>query len=544
MNNFYEFIKKDIESKKNLLSTLPTKTKTNKRKYNQELEKIRKKYDEYRLSTRNYLVAKSKKIDIKDNREDVDKLKKKILELNNVKFLLNPTNTYLEKMGFDELLYKINNFDTFNFDSLNDIINGFLDKFSLVGILLTGDDFDYTCYVHEYMTSYLKASRSASKDYSKVSEIFEQIYWVNPDLIHHIELNFRKLIKINEKKFTNYIVELQKEVMEKNGITNYAACLEKLQEQYIDLNLYKRENVSDIIELSKKNVINIEQYMPGNKVRTMAFMSLIPEGIDYSDNKTMKKICFSLEKLRDNIDEFNNYLLFEPLFLNFKEEYEKLIPTGDKKEEYKGLKLVLDEIEKKENELDKLNKKIFGGRPGLFEFKNDNDLKKLKAESVIKAKELYDLYRKYDEEYFKDKVMSILSNTLTVSDLLNLYYSFDYLKKLVIQKVFKLTDYDSIVRHSKEFDEFAMNPTNVIVTGIPVFESVNIPRIIANKYRLNNIKMTEEDLSPENLKILENKLLLILRVDKKNSSNITIDDVWFISQVDKIIEKENKNANV
>ena len=171
-------------------------------------------------------------------------------------------------------------------------------------------------------------------------------------------------------------------------------------------------------------------------------------------------------------------------------------------------------------------------------------MKKLKAESVIKAKELYDLYRKYDEEYFKDKVMSILSNTLTVSDLLNLYYSFDYLKKLVIQKVFKLTDYDSIVRHSKEFDEFAMNPTNVIVTGIPVFESVNIPRIIANKYRLNNIKMTEEDLSPENLKILENKLLLILRVDKINSSNITIDDVWFISQVDKIIEKENKNANV
>ena len=56
--------------------------------------------------------------------------------------------------------------------------------------------------------------------------------------------------------------------------------------------------------------------------------------------------------------------------------------------------------------------------------------------------------------------------------------------------------------------------------------------------------MTEEDLSPENLKILENKLLLILRVDKINSSNITIDDVWFISQVDKIIEKENKNANV
>ena len=37
-------------------------------------------------------------------------------------------------MGFDDLIYQISNYDTFNFNSLNDIINGFLDKFEQAGI--------------------------------------------------------------------------------------------------------------------------------------------------------------------------------------------------------------------------------------------------------------------------------------------------------------------------------------------------------------------------------------------------------------------------
>ena len=40
MNNFLEFIQKDIEAKKKMLSTLPIKTKTDKKKYNEEVDKI------------------------------------------------------------------------------------------------------------------------------------------------------------------------------------------------------------------------------------------------------------------------------------------------------------------------------------------------------------------------------------------------------------------------------------------------------------------------------------------------------------------------
>ena len=547
MKNFYEFIKKDIDAKKTLIGSLPTKTKTNKRKFNQTLDDIKDTYEDYKANIKNYLIAKARKLDIEEEKHNIEKLKEKIEELEHLKFLLNPSNTYFEKMSFDSLLYKINNFNTLNFDSLNDIINEFLDKFELVGIALKGKDFDYTCYVQEYMSSFLDVRYHVTKNYNKVSEIFEQIYWVNPELINHIELNFRKLIKEHEKKFESYIITLQKEVMNKNNISNYAACLEKLQEAYIDLNMADIESISEIIDGAKNGSINIEQYFEDNKTRKSAFDSLISENIDITVPKEMEKVCKSLDKLRLNIQEYQNYIEFKVFFNYFKEEYINLIPTGEQKNTKdakveKSSKKVQDEINKHELELQKLNKKIFSGRPGLFEFKSDNDLNRIKRESVYLANELYKLYKNYDSEIFKEKIMDMLSHTLSVSDILNLYYSHDYYKKITLQNVYNLKDYDTILKYSENFDLFAMNPTNIIMMGVPIFKEINIPEIIANKYRLNNIKIIEDDLSEENLDSLLNKILLILRINNINNSKISVEEIWFLAEVEKIISKESKKS--
>ena len=176
-NSFLEFINKDIEGKKNLLQSLPTRTKTNKKAFNKEIEGMLAKYKEYEANIYKYITVKAKSIDVKDSSQSLEKTKERVVALERVKFLLNPENTYLEKMGFDTLLYQINNYYTLNFKSLNAIINGFFDKFELAGIYLNGDDFDYTCYVHEYMNSYLEVRVSQNKDYKRVSEIFERIYW-------------------------------------------------------------------------------------------------------------------------------------------------------------------------------------------------------------------------------------------------------------------------------------------------------------------------------------------------------------------------------
>lgn len=540
MNNFLEFIKKDIEAKKTIISTMPTKTKTNINKYNEKVEQIEEKYEEYRTLTRNYLLAKSKSFQIKEEPKNIENITKELTDLEHVRFLLNPFNTYFEKMGFDTLLYQLSNYYTFNFNSLNEIINGFLDKFELAGICLNSNDFNYTCYVNEYMTAFLEVRYKKTKSYERVSEIFEQIYWANPEIIGHIELNFRKLIRKNEKKFANYIAKLQKDVTAKYRIPNYGYCLEKLQGTHLELALLKKETISDIIKLSKDGTIDIEQYLETSKARKSAFDSLLSESFDIDDKKSVERATIALEKLQENLEEYEDYLEFKPLFDRFKEQFEKLLPTPGKKPEENVLRKIEAQIIRREEELEKMNRSILGRKGGLFNFKNYSDLKRLKTESVYKAKELYELYKKYDEEYFKDKVMRILNKTLSVSDLLNLYESFDQYKKLEIQKVYNITNYDEIIEYSNRFDKFAGNPANIIVTGVPVFEPINIAKVIVNKYALNSIHLAEEELTKESLKTVQNKISLILRIFKIKNSQTNVDRIWFMTQVHKIRVKEKK----
>ena len=537
MNNFLDFILKDIDTKTQVLSAMPIKTKTNKKKYNEKISEYQKKYTDYKSNLRNYLLAKSRSFEIKDKENvDFNALNERVTALEHVKFLLNPANTYLEKMEFDVLLYQLSNYNTFNFNSLNEIINGFLDKFALAGIPLTKEDFNYTCYVEEYMASFLEIREKKIEGHERLANVFEQIYWVNPDIIEHIELNFRKLIRKNEKKFTAYINDLQKKAMADNQVNNYMDCLEKIQNAYQDIHNANRESVADIIEACEKGEMDINSFMQDSKIRSSAYEFLVPETVDKNDVAAMQKVCIVLERLETNVIEYNGYMSFEKMIQNFKEEYKDVKKVELKKGEVSGLRSVLNKIEDGEQELEKLNKRIAGNKNPFFDFKNEMDLKQLKSKSVMKAKELYELYQKYDEEYFKDKVMEIINPTLTVKDVLNLYASFDYFKKKAIQNTFKLTNYEDVKRYSEDFDKFATNPMNVIMEGVPVFEETNIPKVIVNKYRLNGIKIDEMDLSIDNIQNLLNRIQLILRIHKIETSTLSVEKIWFMIQVRNLLQ--------
>ncbi len=545
MNNFLDFILKDIETKTSVLATLPTKTKTHVKKYNATVEEYVKKYTDYKTNLKNYLLAKSRSFEVKnEEKTSVDSLTSHVDALEHVKFLLNPTNTYFEKMGFDELLFQLSNYNTFNFTSLNELINGFLDKFQIAGISLIQEDFDYTCYVKEYMASFLDVRSKKIEGHEKLSEVFEQIYWVNPDIIAHIELNFRKLIRKNAKKFESYIEKVQKEWMEKEQVTNYLDCVEKIKSAYQSYQVASKENVHELVLGCEKGEIDISSLLQESKVRSAAYEALVPETVLFSDIEAMGKVCTVLEKLEANVLEYSKYMEFEPLITAFKNEYQKAVtelPKPEpKKGEISGLKEVLNKIENGEQELEKLNRKISGTKNPFFDFKNEMEIKQLKAKSVVKAKELYELYAKYDEEYFKEKVLDILNPTLTVLDVLHLYSSFDYFKKKALQKAFHLTTYDDIKRYSESFDLFAMNPSNVIVSGILVFDETNIPKTIVNKYRLNGIKIDEMDLSIDNIQNLLNRIKLILRIHLVETSTLSVEKIWFMSQVRKLMEKEEQ----
>lgn len=68
-NNFLNFIEEDITTKKTLISTLPLRTKTNKKKYNEKIEEIQEKYIAYKNHLKKYIALKSKNNDIPQERK-------------------------------------------------------------------------------------------------------------------------------------------------------------------------------------------------------------------------------------------------------------------------------------------------------------------------------------------------------------------------------------------------------------------------------------------------------------------------------------------
>lgn len=535
MNNFLEFINKDIEGKKEQLAALPVRTKVNKKKYNETIDKMTLKYNQYKDNVYKYLTVKAKNLIKLKKQEEDEELIEYINKLEGAKNLLNPFNTFVEKMGFDSLLFQFNCCYTLNFKSLNYIINGFLDKFELAGIILEESDFNYTCYVKQYMESFLEVRNKGDKDYSKISEIFEQIYWLNPELIQHIDLNFRKLLRNHANKFNSYLSSLKNEVKESLNLKNYEDCLNRLVAAYTDLNNSCKESIEDVVRLSVEGSIDIEHYKEDNKVRKVAFNTLLGEDFDITRTNKFNRVCEDLDKLKYNLYEFSNYLTFEPLFEEFKKQFSKLENDGNKKN--KEIKEAEIKIIKMEEELDKLNKKIASGKKSFFGGKlSEIDIKNLKIDSVLKAKELYELYKVYEKEYFKDKVETIISNNMSVSDLLRLYSSFDYFKKLTIQNVFEVEGYDDIADLADKFDSFANNPLNNIMEGALVFGEFDIPSTIINKYRLSGIEVEEDSLNDDNINALINKINVVIRTNIIQNSNIPMDKIWFVTKVNKYKE--------
>lgn len=541
MNNFLNFIEEDIEAKKTLIDTLPTKTKVNKRKYNEKIDLISKKYEAYKNSLLKYINSKNSKLKIKADSKNLEKLSEQVANLEHVRFVLNPLNTYVEKIGFDSLLYEMNHYSEFQFNSLNKILNKFIEKFELINVKLSSEDFDYTCYVKEYMTAFLDVNKEKTGKYETVSKVFEEIYWANPNLIEHIELNMRCLIKVYSNDFEKYIRKVQKEVKVEYNIKSYDDCLKKLNKAYLDLKAAEEETINDIIIKAQTKEIDISDYLEDSKVRNEAYTSLSIDSLNLENKSESENFYDSICKLKENLIEYSNYREFIPLMMDFKTQYEKYINT-DKKEINSKSKELEQQIEQKEKELKKINKKI--NNKGFIKFKklSKEEMKMLKTESINLANDLYKKYKEFEREYFNSKVLCNLNKAFTISNFLELYYSFDYFKKIAIKKVFGLSNYDELINFSENFDIFAMNLNNVIMSGVFLFDKEDVSSIIVRKYRLSKINIVDDDLHTDNIENIINKITLLLRINKIENSETTVQKIWFMTKVKEIndIEKENK----
>lgn len=540
MNNFLDFINEDIEAKKTLLSSMPTNNKTNVKKYNEKIDSTIETYNEYKENVKKYLKAKSETFEEKEKKDSIDteSLKKKVKALKHLVVILNPLNTYIEKLEIDDLMFDIKNYSSISFDKLNEIFNTLIDIFASADIKLESENFNTTYYVLKYMSTLFKIRNQKSKDYSELSDTFEKIYWFNPEIIEHIELNFRILLKKNDKQFKIYISKLTKKLMEEYNIEDYEDAKKKYKEAYNELENSQKEDVNDLINLEKKGAIDIKNYFEDSKYRISTYEALIINPEDKDESRFYK----SLEKLKQNALEYRNYINYKIVFDSFKEEY----PVTTKEFDSSKLKELETSINEKEEELEKINKKIFAKdgkeEKKIFEFaskKTEESLKKLKIESIKIAKEIYDLYQVYDKEKIKEMITPNISSTTLIDDVLKIYASFNYYRKSTIEKALKIDNYNELLIEDKKFKDFAANPNNIVINGIYLYEESDVPKIITNKYRFENINVHEDEVS-DNIDALLEKINFALRVNVINNSELNAEKIWFIKEVDSLINNTKK----
>jgi len=448
-------LKQGIEVSKNILDTLPKNNIKNKNKYKSTLEITKYNYD----IILNNIVKEINKRKDKYSRvfedETLIEQENKIKFIKDNLFLLNKYNTPYEKFGFDKILYELNHFYKDDLDNTNSNILECVNLFKNAGINITSSDFNYSEYANKYMEVLLNSNEE------EIKKSFEKLYWQCPEILKHIELNFKHLYYKYENVFSKYALSLKDDFVksyEDNVLKIYRNLVLKYNDNesnslytYLNKFLNKELNISDY------HTSKVEKYY-----------EMFTD--DYKDN--FDKINGEINKFSLSNIEYKNYSYFNYIIEDLKKIYKE-------KDNYKNaLKNKLKLISKKEKTLFAFNKKNKG-----------KEKINIKISNLINELEV--LYKELDDDVFYDKVYNYLNEDSSIYDALSLACS----HYLYIVKCMKKNEKEgSFKEEQNKLINFILSPYNNIITNIAISEEKDLPLIISDRYKLSNIKITKENL--------------------------------------------------
>lgn len=532
--NVKEIINTQIDVDKEILSVLPKNNKKNLQAYKDKAAEIKQTYNTYLDEILSEMKRRIVKIKSIQPDPKIEKLTQELKYMDKIE-LLDKNKTSFEKMELDETLYILRRFYKNNLELINDAIVKCLEKFRTVGINLTSQDFGYSIYTKEYMTSFLEEMKKGDCNSTKVKDKFEQIYWKCPDIIIHIELNFRSLYLKNEKNINKYYEDARKLITKELGLNEVEAIekYEALQNQLIETK-------------NKDTALIIEKFLSGEKSTKdfeissikKNYKTLLGKDIDEFDKVQLDEINKNLYRLQNSLYEYKNYLRFKYI-------YDDIIEIFKTKEKYNVVyNQKIKTIKKMEAKVFKTNIKIqkFENHKGLLQklfSKNTNRLEKINVDANAQILELRNIYRDLEENKIKNILSSILDDGSTIYNALLLacqFYSF--LVNCTIEEFPDIMQ-DDIQDTIEKFRKFIKYPKITIINNVKISEDKDMVLMIKDKYNLCDINITKEDLEEENL---PNLLTMVNNICEYNyivNSKTNLEDIKFLLQANRILE-ENK----
>ena len=509
-----------LEHYKELLSVLPRNNIKNSRIYFRRAVEIKNETVLYRNSIVSEIKRRYEKLVSIQVNENIEIIENHLSDTKSNLYLLNKLNTPYEKSGLDKVLYDLGKYYKSDLEKVNEEILLIIDKFKTVGVFLTKDDFDFGNYVSKYMRVFFEEKDNLKS--SVLKETFDEIYWKCPDLIHYIKINFRYLYFKNIKSFEKFYLNRVNDLNVKDGALYYKEYKLRLKE-LIDL---KSRDIKMIEDKFLDGTFDLKEYSMDkiDKIVSSTFKN------NATDNDLVNESRANLIKLSHTLHEYKEYVRFKYIIDAVKSLYqEKASSKGITKNTYKN-------IEKQEKRIIKGNsmikfKTLFG------KYTDDSD--KIFTEMGSALNELKSLYKEYDSNVFKENVCTFLNDKSTVLDCLQLAYSYRMnLLKIIESNKEGITN-DEIVKEFNELLDFINYPNLTIINNLTILDEKDIPLIIVDKYKLMEININKEMLEESNLdNLISNVDKLLVDYYIKNSE-VSYDDISFVVEAKKIIEKNS-----
>lgn len=533
MINFKEYIVNDIEEKKVLIDLLPKNTTRRKEKFIDTVVEIKEKYQESKESVRKFINYKYEKLLPKNKEKDTTEEAKELRKLNELLLLGNPLTSVYEKMGFDLLLYDLMHYYDNSLDDVNQTICIFINTIVDAGGDIYLDDFKINVYSHLYIQKIYE--KFITKKISTNEDTFETIYWKCPKVIEYIIINLRMLLRKNEKKLNSYVINKYKYMMNKYGFNNYEEVVERVKQLKNIIEEAKSLDEYDIINMAFDGKLDINSLMNGKDSDCSFFMI---QKVDLSSKKNYEKFISTIKTLKSGLEEYLLYLEYKKFLDEFKNKYSKHINDTEKPTKSLDLKNKNNEILKIENKILKLrvNKYL----SSLSELENnlkpkDND--KIFAQEVL-FEELYKKYIELNNIYFEEKIKDYIKVNTYVSDVFEIIDAYPYFNKKMIKKVFEVESDEEIENIRNKMKDFIYNPYRKIIDMIPMFVEKNVPQLLMNGYRFENLDVTEETFEDDNINNIFEKCNRIIMSDKVSHFKLSLDEINFLIKVNEQKKKD------
>lgn len=495
MKNIEEFNKRlDLIEKKS--SLMKSDVASEQLVYNEELNKFLEEINNYEIFIKKTLNNKIKEVLTKNN-ESIEELQDETSKLKEILIFNCEEDNYLKESGLDKIIYKISY--SKDVDIINKSIKDFIACLEKYDIKLDVTMYDYSYYTLKYMSMFYD-NVSDSNFYITMKKYFEEIYWLCPNIIKQLVLNFIDIAFKNKKSIHKSIVSKRNSLINKMNLEN-----ENIEDIYFSkLNeLYNKRN---------KDTFYIYEYLSDNsdylaKISNLKYDELISK---YSTKEL--ESSEDEELFIDNINSFQSNLTEYIYLIKYKYilDYELDI-----------LKSSTTKVKDNKKELIKLTKKKDKYNKKLIKLNNTKDKYKLisKSSDALDKKiriynayltscidEIYKLtFKNYIEEFNQDIIDNLNENSNTYEALLLASKHYLALSNIIYEKNMDVDIVDEI----NNIENILYTKDSFISRNTSVEFFDNISSLINKKYLLCNINTS-------------------IVYDDYNSIKNTIDEEYFL----------------